>query len=57
MWAEVLAYDAYDEFAKNKNKKEVAENYRKWILSKGGSDDPEELFKKLKEEIFLLNLS
>ena len=52
MWAEVLAYDAYDEFAKNKNKKEVAENYRKWILSKGGSDDPEELFKKFKGRDF-----
>ena len=52
MWAEVLALDAYDEFKKNENKKEVAEKYRKWILSKGGSDDPEELFKKFKGRDF-----
>ena len=52
MWAEVLAFDAYDEFRKSDNKKEVAERYRKLILSKGGSDDPEELFKKFKGRDF-----
>ena len=52
MWAEVLALDAYDEFGKSKDKKEVAERYRKWILSKGGSDDPEELFRKFKGRDF-----
>ena len=52
MWAEVLALDAYDEFKKSDNKKEVAERYRKLILSKGGSDDPEELFKKFKGRDF-----
>ena len=52
MWAEVLAFDAYDEFRKSDNKKEVAERYRKLILSKGGSDDPEELFKKFKGREF-----
>ena len=52
MWAEVLALDGYDEFAKNKDKKEVAERYRKWILSKGGSDDPEELFRQFKGRDF-----
>ena len=54
MWAEVLALDAYDEFKKsaNEKKKEVAERYRKFILSKGGSDDPEELFIKFKGRHF-----
>ena len=52
MWAEVLAFDAYDEFRKSDNKKEVAERYRKLILSKGGSDDPEELFKNFKGRDF-----
>ena len=52
MWAEVLALDAYDEFSKSKNKKEVAEKYKKWILSKGGSDDPEELFRQFKGRDF-----
>ena len=52
MWAEVLAFDAYDEFRKNENKKEVAKRYREWILSKGGSDDPERLFKEFKGRDF-----
>ena len=52
MWAEVLALDGYDEFEKNKDKKEVAKRYRKWILSKGGSDDPEELFRQFKGRDF-----
>ena len=52
MWAEVLALDGYDEFVKNKDKKEVAERYKKWILSKGGSDDPEELFRQFKGRDF-----
>ena len=52
MWAEVLALDGYDEFAKSKDKKEVAERYKKWILSKGGSDDPEELFRQFKGRDF-----
>ena len=52
MWAEVLAFDAYDEFRKNENKKEIAKRYREWILSKGGSDDPERLFKEFKGRDF-----
>ena len=52
MWAEVLALDAYDEFKKSENKKSVAQKYRKWILSKGGSDDPEILFKNFKGREF-----
>lgn len=47
MWAEVFALDGYEEFKKG-DYKEVAERYRKCILSKGGTEDPEILFKNFK---------
>ena len=58
MWSEVIALDGFEEFKKEENRKEAAKRYKEWILSKGGSDDPEVLFEKFKgrkfnEEAFL----
>lgn len=45
MWAEVLDADAFNAFKeKDIFDKETAFSYRNWILSKGGSQDPMELY-------------
>ena len=46
-WAEILACDAYEEF-KDGKEVEAAERFRKYILSQGGVEDPNILFKKFK---------
>ena len=43
MWAEIFAFDVYEEF-KNGDQREKAKKFRECILSKGGSDDPNVLF-------------
>ena len=47
IWAEILAFDIYEEFKKG-NQKDVAKKFRECILSKGGSDDPNVLFENFK---------
>ena len=50
-WAEILACDAYEEF-KDGKEVEAAERFRKYILSQGGVEDPNILFKKFKGKDF-----
>ena len=50
-WAEILALDAFEEF-KDGKEVEAAERFRKFILSQGGVEDPNVLFKKFKGRDF-----
>ena len=50
-WAEILACDAYEEF-KDGKEVEAAERFRKYILSQGGVEDPNILFKRFKGKEF-----
>jgi peptidyl-dipeptidase Dcp len=48
-WAEVLDADAFQFFKESGVfNKEVADSYRKYILESGGSDKPEDLYKKFR---------
>ncbi len=47
MWAEIFAFDVYEEFKKG-DQREKAKKFRECILSKGGSDDPNVLFVSFK---------
>ena len=51
LWAEIIACDAYEEF-KDGKEVEAAERFRKYILSQGGVEDPNILFKKFKGKDF-----
>lgn len=50
IWSEVLDADAFAAFIESGDvfNKELAEKYRKYILSSGGSDDSMELYKKFR---------
>ena len=50
IWSAVLDADAFDAFVKSGNvyNPELAERYRKYILSSGGTDDAMELYKKFR---------
>ena len=50
-WAEILACDAFEEF-KDGKEVEAAERFRKYILSQGGVEDPNILFKRFKGKDF-----
>ena len=50
-WAEILACDAYEDF-KDGKEVEAAERFRKYILSQGGVEDPNILFKRFKGREF-----
>ena len=50
-WAEILACDAFEEF-KNGKEVEAAERFRKFVLSQGGVEDPNILFKRFKGRDF-----
>ena len=48
-WAEVLEADAFEYFTKNGIfNKEIAEKFKTFVLSKGGSEHPMELYKKFR---------
>ncbi len=51
-WAAVLDADAFQAFKETGDifNKDVAASYRKYILSKGGTEDPQELYKKFRGE-------
>ncbi len=50
IWSEVLDADAFEAFVQSGDvlNKELAAKYRKYILSKGGTDDSMELYKKFR---------
>ena len=50
-WAEILACDAYEEF-KDGKEVEAAERFRKYVLSQGGIEDPNILYKRFKGKDF-----
>jgi len=50
-WAEILACDAFEDF-KDGKEVEAAERFRKYILSQGGIEDPNILFKRFKGKEF-----
>ena len=50
-WAEILACDAFEDF-KDGKEVEAAERFRKHILSQGGIEDPNILFKRFKGKEF-----
>ena len=50
-WAEILACDAYEEF-KDGKEVEAAERFRKYVLSQGGIEDPNVLYKRFKGKDF-----
>ena len=50
-WAEILACDAFEDF-KDGKEVEAAERFRKFILSQGGVEDPNILFKRFKGREF-----
>ena len=50
-WAEILACDAFEEF-KNGKEVEAAERFRKFVLSQGGVEDPNILYKRFKGKDF-----
>lgn len=49
-WSEVLDADAFDAFMENGglNNKAVADSFRKFVLEKGGSEKPMDLYKKFR---------
>lgn len=55
MWAEVLAFDIYEEFKVSNDLKQTAKRFEETMLSKGGSEFPMVLFEAFKGRTFSID--